>query len=137
MIQKSKLYGIVCVLSLTGYAWVYMNYFYLQASDHTITTCMIKSTTGIPCPSCGTTRSVMTIFHGDFAQGFLINPLGYLMIVIAIIFPFWILIDILFKKSGFHAFYLKTEKLLLKKWLSIPLILLVLINWIWNIHKAL
>jgi len=38
----------------------------------------------IPCPTCGTTRSVWHIFHGHFRQAWAFNPLGFLVVVILI-----------------------------------------------------
>jgi hypothetical protein len=137
MIKRNNLYGIVCLLSLAGYAWVYMAYHYFNASVHNINLCMIKNLTTVPCPSCGTTRSVMSILHGSLMEGFFINPLGFLILITATLFPAWVIADIILNKDSFHSFYLKAESLLKRKWLAIPLLLFIFINWIWNINKGL
>jgi hypothetical protein len=36
-----------------------------------------------------------------------------------------------------YNFYNQTELVLKRKWIAIPAILLVLLNWIWNIAKGL
>jgi len=49
--------------------------------------CMLRLTTGVPCPGCGLTRSFCSIAHGEFAQalGFhLLGPVLYLAVLIAV-----------------------------------------------------
>jgi hypothetical protein len=53
------------------------------------------------------------------------------------IFPFWVLIDFILKKESFFRTYKKAETIIRKPWLASILILLVLLNWIWNIYKHL
>lgn len=40
--------------------------------------CMIRKVTGIPCPFCGMTRSMLSLFSLDFYQAFLYHPLFFL-----------------------------------------------------------
>lgn len=91
----------------------------------------------MPCPSCGSTRSVISIVNGKFSDALSINPLGYIIAVIMVLIPLWLLIDVLIKKKSLFKFYIKMETYLKKPQLAIPLIVLVLINWIWNITKGL
>ena len=39
--------------------------------------CMFRNITGLPCPFCGTTRSVGNILLGNFKDALNLNPLGY------------------------------------------------------------
>lgn len=95
----------------------------------------MKNLTGIPCPSCGATRSVDSIFTGNLYQALLFNPLGYVIFLALLILPFWITLDIVQKNDSLWDFYKKTELVLRRKIVAIPLITLVIINWIWNIYK--
>jgi len=79
----------------------------------------------------------MAILHGDIHEAFFLNPLGFLIFAIMLITPFWITGDLLVKRSSFFHFYKRIEILLMRKWIAIPAVLLVLINWIWNIKKNL
>jgi hypothetical protein len=51
--------------------------------------------------------------------------------------PIWIVFDLLFKKESFYKYYQKAEAIMKTKWVAILLIILVIINWIWNIKKEL
>lgn len=41
--------------------------------------CSFLHATGLPCPGCGLTRSVMATLRGDFAAAWVYNPIGILM----------------------------------------------------------
>lgn len=70
-------------------------------------------------------------------EAFRINPLGYVVAIILLIAPLWIIIDVLIKRKTLFNFYKKIEAYLKKPLYAIPLILFVLINWIWNVTKGL
>jgi hypothetical protein len=97
---------------------------------------MIKNVTGFPCPSCGTTRAVQLLFKGDYTASILMNPFGIIISTVLTVFPFWIVIDLILKKETFYTFYNKIECLLKQKKIVIPLLILVILNWIWNINKV-
>jgi hypothetical protein len=40
------------------------------------TVCYLKAFTGIPCPTCGSTRAVGCLAHGDLLGAFTMNPLA-------------------------------------------------------------
>lgn len=99
--------------------------------------CIIKHLTNIPCPSCGSTRSILSITKGNFMEALQINPMGFIVTVIMFSVPFWIFIDIATRRQTLFEFYRKMETYLKRPQLAIPLILLVVINWIWNITKGI
>ena len=39
--------------------------------------CLFRNVTGLPCPFCGSTRSVGHILQGEFSHALYSNPLGY------------------------------------------------------------
>lgn len=51
--------------------------------------------------------------------------------------PFWIFYDVVSRKKTLLNAYIKTELFLNRKWIAIPAILIVMLNWIWNISKGL
>jgi hypothetical protein len=54
-----------------------------------------------------------------------------------LILPFWVVFDIVSKRQTFYEAYNKMETVLKQKKVAIPLIILVVLNWIWNIYKEL
>lgn len=46
--------------------------------------CPLRFVTGVPCPFCGTTRSVGNLIQGDFQAALAFNPLGYLLAALAL-----------------------------------------------------
>jgi len=40
------------------------------------TVCLMRLLTGIPCPTCGMTRSLCSIGRGELAESFALHPLG-------------------------------------------------------------
>ena len=135
--SRSKLYTFLFIACIAGYIWLYYGFTANITELNSADVCLIKHVTNIPCPSCGSTRSVISILHGDFAKSFLINPLGFIIALIMIITPLWILLDLATKRKTLFDFYQKIERILKKPQYSIPLILLIVINWIWNITKGL
>jgi hypothetical protein len=47
------------------------------------TSCILKNTVGIPCPSCGMTRAYLLLFNGDIKGAFHMHPLFPLIPVTA------------------------------------------------------
>ena len=125
---------VFLLLCLT-YNFLYFFYKIQSSNDESFSVCFIKNATGIPCPSCGSTRAVIAFFNGDLLQSIAINPFGIIVSLIMIVAPFWILIDWILKKNSFYLFYKKTEAKLKNPIIYIPLIVLVIANWIWNILK--
>lgn len=99
--------------------------------------CPIKSVTTLPCPSCGSTRSILEIMHGNYLDALLVNPLGYISLLGVIITPIWIIYDLISKKETLYLSFRKTENYLKKRYIAIPLIVLIVANWLWNINKNL
>lgn len=134
-IQRKSLYAFLLAGCAAGYGWLFLA-MSLHA-DTNSTVCFIKRLTGIPCPSCGATRSVLKISDGHFREALLLNPLGYLLAMLLLTLPVWILSDFFFKRESLYAFYQKIESQLKRPVYAIPLSALILINWIWNIIKGI
>src|SRR5262245_43411759 len=53
--------------------------FVLPRGGFGVPMCSFKVYTGLPCPGCGLTRSMIDVAHGDFAGALRMNPLGPLL----------------------------------------------------------
>tara|TARA_B110000046_G_C12960688_1_gene384387 strand:- start:494 stop:898 length:405 start_codon:yes stop_codon:yes gene_type:complete len=132
-LDRNKLYSILFIACLAGYIWLYFGI----TENKSVEVCLIKHVTKIPCPSCGSTRSVISLITGDFIGALNLNPIGYLVAIIMLISPLWIIVDSIKRTKTLFDFYLKIETYLKRPKIAISLILLVIINWIWNIIKGL
>ncbi|MEY3060199.1 MAG: hypothetical protein RL000_1551 [Bacteroidota bacterium] len=137
MSDQKKFYYFTTSFLIFGFGWVALNLFYFQQSSPGLEICILKSAVGLPCPSCGTTRSVLHLLHGDLSSAILVNPIGILVIIGMFIFPFWILYDYRYAKTTLLNTYLQFIKFFSNKKFSLFVIVLVLLNWIWNIQKGL
>lgn len=136
-LDRNKLYSILFIACLAGYIWLYFSITKKITENKSVQLCLIKRVTNIPCPSCGSTRSVISLTKGDFIRALNFNPIGYLVAIIMLTAPIWIISDTIKKTKTLFNFYLKIETYLKRPKIAIPLLLLVIINWIWNITKGL
>jgi hypothetical protein len=132
---RNKLYSLLLIACLAGF--IYLFYTIHKSESDSFRVCIIKNTTGFPCPSCGTTRAVALLLQGQIKESIVLNPFGILVAIIMTIFPIWVLMDVVLKKDTFFHSYKRTEVIISTKWLALFLIILVILNWIWNIHKQL
>ena len=131
MTKRNSLYLFALLAIGAGIVWIGWNY-----NHHSDTNlCLFKAVTGFPCPSCGITRSMLSLYHWNLRDAIWHNPLGIIMGLALCILPLWMLYDIIKKRSSFYNFYCRLETALRNKQLAIPLIALVVINWVWNIYK--
>lgn len=135
--EKQKLYLLATVGSFVGYCWFFYYNFFAQKNNSPVTVCLIKKVSGYPCPSCGTTRALSEFTKTNFITGILINPLAIFTALLLISVPVLLIYDFLFKKEILFKSYKSIEAFLQKKQVYPILILLLVLNWIWNIKKNL
>lgn len=135
---KNKLYLLILLACSLGYSWLlFLKLTLVKKSGVDLTVCVFKRVTNLPCPSCGTTRAVSQIFQGEILNSLYLNPFGIVVAIIMTLFPIWIIWDFIQNKQSFYDFYIKIETIISKKEIAIPLIVFVILNWIWNIYKYL
>jgi len=61
---------------------------FFSESHGTGSICLIYNTTGIPCPTCGMTRSYLALIQGNLSQAILYHPLFFLVPVLFYAFLF-------------------------------------------------
>jgi len=137
--KRNRLYLLLAGVCCAGYAWLL---FWLWQNPLSGVTrlavgCFIKNVTTMPCPSCGSTQSVICILHGEFLDAIYWNPLGFVILSGLVIMPVWIMFDLLLRKQTLFMTYQKAEKQLGTRRVALPLIIIVIANWAWNITKGI
>lgn len=127
--SKRQLYALVILLGFAGQVWIIYSYHKLGKGEEAFNTCIFRRVTGIPCPSCGTIHSIVSILHGDFVKAFKENPLGYAGLLIVAVLPFWALADLASGRRSLYSAYLGTETLLRKKWFLVPFLVFIAAVW--------
>jgi len=132
--KARKLYTFLIIVLIAGYGWLGFNLLTPHTGRH-FPACLFKTVTSIPCPSCGSTRSIEYALHGDPGNALLTNPLGLVTLAIMIVLPVCIATDLIRRRESFYLFYRATEQKISRGIWAAVLIILVLANWIWNILK--
>jgi hypothetical protein len=105
--------GYVCyIITLAYYPHVLIN-------SGLSLSCVFKTLTGLPCPFCGTTRSLASLLHGDLRQAILYNPFSLLLFIL-FTYSLWVYI---FKPNYRRGRILSIE--VHKAWLP-----LIVLSWI-------
>jgi hypothetical protein len=135
---RAKLYTILTGLMLVGYVWLGWNFIESSAHSAIPSVCLFKEVTGLPCPSCGTTRSLLLLAHGRFRDSFMMNPFGMMLALALVVIPLWMASDTIGRKDSFYRRYVHLEHLLShNKLLAGCAVAIVALNWFWNITKGL
>ena len=124
-------YLAIIISIIAGYFFLY--YFSSSLEDNN-SICLFKNATGMPCPSCGTTRASIKLLHGEFINSVLLNPLGILVSITLFGSIIWMSLDIYRSKETFLPFI---KKDFVNKYIIIFAVMLTIANWIWNIQKGL
>lgn len=134
-LKRNKIFLFLFSACLTGYTWLFFQYTNPPSQGSGI--CMLKHTTGIPCPSCGSTRAVLSILNGDLLQALYWNPLGFILFLFLLVSPIWIMVDLIRNDDSLLRIYIQAELLFRQKKIALPSIALIILNWFWNIQKGL
>jgi Flp pilus assembly pilin Flp len=118
-IEFGIIYGLIAVLMLT--AARFLPLLTLAPS------CVFKALTGLPCPTCGSTRSITHLSHGDFSSAFVMNPLMVVAVGAALLSLLYGFITLLFGLPRIAVKMSEREKDILR--LSSGIILVS--NWVY------
>ncbi|MBK7968456.1 MAG: DUF2752 domain-containing protein [Bacteroidetes bacterium] len=105
--EQIRIYTIFGLLITASLIWLICN---MLIPGETATICMFHQVTGMPCPSCGTTASVMHILNGNLQEAIEGNILGFPAFIALILFTCWLGFDFVSRKLTFSKLikYLKT-----------------------------
>ena len=135
---RRSLYILFLALSLGAFGWLLWNLHDGSGGNETPTLCLFKQATGLPCPSCGTSRAVLLLARGEFRESLMMNPLGIFAAAGLAAIPLWILVDLLRRKESFYRVFIWMEQFFMhRRWAAALGVTLIVSNWIWNITKGL
>jgi hypothetical protein len=77
------------------------------------------------------------LLQGDLAGALLWNPFGFLILGGLMVLPFWMTHDVIRKQRTLMAAYQTMEKMVKQKMIAWPLVIIVVLNWCWNIYKGI
>jgi hypothetical protein len=87
--------------------------------------CTFKSLTGVPCPTCGSTRSIVHLTHGEFLASLAMNPLASIACGGILLFFLYSLFTLALDSPRLGLVLTEREK----NGVRIGVVLLVLANW--------
>ena len=132
--SKKQFYYFLLISCIIGYAWILFNFL---NPDKSYSICFLKNLVHIPCPACGSSRAIMFLLNGNIKQSILTNPLGIIIFIALILLTILLIVDFVKNSNIVWKYYIKFEAFIIKKIIWIPLSVLIILNWIWNIYKGL
>jgi hypothetical protein len=131
VIAKERFYTIAFRFWLLASIALVLGWFFRDFLLAQTSLCLFKSVSGIECPSCGSTRSVLAFLSGEIWLSLRYNLLGFLFGVLMLALPLLWFVEKVFKRVLIYALYV---------WLSIKFkrrrflwfaVVLVVIYWIY------
>jgi hypothetical protein len=107
-------------LAVAGVVWL------LRLDRIPLTFCVFKGLTGLPCPTCGTTRALGRLFVLDFEGALALNPFTTLL---AVLVGAWALADLALLPRR-RALGVRVSRRLAFA-LRVSALLLFLLNWVY------
>jgi hypothetical protein len=87
--------------------------------------CVFKGLTGIPCPTCGSTRSVVHFSHGDILSAFVMNPLMTLCLISVLLYFAYSVMSAAFDLPRISFLFSDNEK----KVMRAAVVMVLLVQW--------
>lgn len=129
--NSKKIYILLTGLTVLGYMYILASFAGLFTED--IQSCLFHRVTGIPCPSCGSTRGMKELIQGHYSEAFAMNVLCYVQALFLLLYPLLLLADLVLKKRWVCQSYVWTIRMINQPFIASVLILFILINWIYLI----
>lgn len=96
---RRNIYGIAGSITILAVPFLITLTSGLEGIEAKQSLCPIKMVTGMPCPGCGVTKSIMFLYEGDFSASMGFHLFGPLVVVAAIIAIVVLSLEIYTKKT--------------------------------------
>ena len=95
--------------------------------------CIFRRLTGVPCWGCGTVRVMQLLMQGKVIEALMLNPLSVVACIMVVVgMVIWWMDYFCHTHVLFSLSRKKIHPLIIA-----GLVVLVLLNWVWNIQKGL
>lgn len=101
-IEYGIIYGVIAILGLAAARFLPVSQIFPP--------CVFLGLTGIPCPTCGATRSLIHLSHFDITAGLSMNPLVAMAIMAAIVWFLYAVAAIVLSLPGLRLILTQREK---------------------------
>jgi hypothetical protein len=91
--------------------------------------CAFKTITGLPCPTCGVTRTVIALSRGDVDRALFLNPLAAIACGLAVLYLLYAAVVLALRLPRFRP----TVSALGARRLRFAAVAVLAVNWIWLI----
>jgi uncharacterized protein DUF2752 len=89
--------------------------------------CAFRGLAGVPCPTCGSTRAIVHLSHGEITSALAMNPIVSLVIVLSVLYFFYSVITQAFDCPRIGFILTEREKNAAR----VAAMLLLLTHWGW------
>jgi len=120
-------------LLITGFSWVLLNLLYDSSLS---TVCIIKNLSGLPCPTCGVTDSMVFILNGDLLSAIEANAIGAPLVLLVLTLFVIGIYNLVVRKLTVSELYTGYEIWIKKNpWKVYLGVALISMNWLWVLFK--
>ncbi|MDO4771323.1 DUF2752 domain-containing protein [Porphyromonas sp.] len=123
-----RFYTAVVLLFGGAYAWLA---FVASTSASDVIFCLFRRLSGMPCPACGATRSVVALCYGEWLYALRLNPLGFFYTIALVSVPLWLLHDTIRRRPSMYTMYRRLDRLMSHKSVLWGIAAFILLNWLW------
>jgi len=107
MPTRRKLYGIIAALLTLTVPLAIMLWDPHIESSHSL--CPFKLLTGLPCPGCGITKSIIFLYKGDIVRSLSYHIFGPLVILFCVVSLFVLTAEIITRKEYLYKLFYSTK----------------------------
>lgn len=92
---------------------------------HLAPSCVFRGMSGFPCPTCGTTRALLSLAEGNFIDALTMNPLSVVVVSAAIASSLYGIVSLLFGIRRMTFSFSERES----NGMRITAVMIMLLNW--------